>query len=179
MRRGVLLAIAMGLNLLTPSTASCQQAPANSVTDTGQTPPTPAQPAPARKITRQSAAKASAAPPSSTRTRQRAAPVAPGTPRKIVIRKGGAREPAEQIVPGIAPTEAARQRQNAEGWLNSTDAQLKQLAQRNLNPQQQETADQVRNYVNGAHVALQEGDVRRASTLAEKAHLLSDDLLSH
>jgi hypothetical protein len=31
----------------------------------------------------------------------------------------------------------------------------------------------------GARGALQEGDVRRASTLAEKAHLLADDLLKH
>jgi hypothetical protein len=31
----------------------------------------------------------------------------------------------------------------------------------------------------GARGALQEGDERRASTLAEKAHLLADDLLKH
>jgi hypothetical protein len=28
-------------------------------------------------------------------------------------------------------------------------------------------------------LALQEGDVRRASTLAQKAHLLSEDLVKH
>jgi hypothetical protein len=179
MRRGLVLAMAMGLSFLTPATALCQQTSADSVTGTGQPPPTPAQPPPARKITRQSAAKAGAAPPSPTKTRQQPAPVAPRSPRKIVVRKGGAREPAEQIVPGISPAEAARQRQNAEGWLSATDVQLKQLAPRKLSPQQQETADQVRNYINGAHAALQEGDVRRASTLAEKAHLLSDDLLNH
>jgi hypothetical protein len=179
MRRGVVLAMAMRLSFLAAATASCQQASADSVTHTSQPPPTPAQPPPSRKKPRQGAAKASAAPPGPTKTRRQPAPIAPGTPRKVVVRKGGAREPAEQIVPGISPAEAARQRQNAEGWLSSTDAQLKQLAPRKLSPQQQETAEQVRNYMNGAHAALQEGDVRRASTLAEKAHLLSDDLLNH
>jgi hypothetical protein len=79
----------------------------------------------------------------------------------------------------MTPAEALRQRQNAEQWLGSTDLQLKQLAGRNLNPQQQETLGQIRNYMEGARGALQEGDVRRASTLAEKAHLLADDLLKH
>jgi hypothetical protein len=111
--------------------------------------------------------------------RQRPAPPPPGTPKKIVVREGGASEPAEQIVPGMTPAEALRQRQNAEQWLGSTDLQLKQLAGRNLNPQQQETLGQIRNYMEGARGALQEGDVRRASTLAEKAHLLADDLLKH
>jgi hypothetical protein len=103
----------------------------------------------------------------------------PETPRKVVVREGGAREPAEQIVPGLSPAEAARQRQNAEQWLNSTDRELKQLPERSLNPEQQETIGQIRNYMDGAHQALREGDVRRASTLAEKAHLLSDDLVKH
>ena len=102
-----------------------------------------------------------------------------GAPRKVVVREGGAREPAEQIVPGMTPAEAVQQRQNAEQWLTSTDGQLKQLAERSLNPQQQETVGQIRNYMEGARRALREGDVRRASTLAEKAHLLSDDLVKH
>jgi hypothetical protein len=103
----------------------------------------------------------------------------PGTPRKIVVREGGASEPAEQIVPGMTPAEAARQRQDAQQWLSATDAQVKELAARNLTPPQQETLGQIRNYMNGARVALHEGDISRASTLAEKAHLLSEDLLHH
>jgi len=109
--------------------------------------------------------------------RHKRTPAPSGTPGKVVIREGGARAPAEQIAPGITPAEAVRQRQNVEQWLDSTDGQLKQLAQRQLNPQQQETVGQIRNYMKGARGALREGDVRRASTLAEKAHLLSDDLV--
>jgi hypothetical protein len=115
----------------------------------------------------------------STKSRQRTATAPDGAPRKIVVRKGGATEPAAQIAPDLAPAEAVRQRQNAEQWLGSTDLQLKQLAGRTLSAQQQETVGQIRNYMNGVRSALQEGDVQRANTLAEKAHLLADDLVRH
>jgi len=38
---------------------------------------------------------------------------------------------------------------------------------------------QIRNYMVGARSALQEGDLWRANTLAQKAHLLADDLVKH
>lgn len=102
-----------------------------------------------------------------------------GAPRKIVVREGGAVEPAAQIAPGLTPAEATRQRQNAERLLGTTDDRLKQLAARTLDGRQQETVGQIRNYVVGARSALKEGDVRRAGTLAEKAHLLVEDLVKH
>jgi hypothetical protein len=116
---------------------------------------------------------------SGTRKRHKRATPTPGAPRKIVVREGGASEPAAQIAPGITPAEAARQRQNAERLLGSTDGQLKLLAGRALDAQQQETVGQIRNYMEGARSALKEGDTRRASTLAQKAHLLSEDLVKH
>ncbi len=100
-------------------------------------------------------------------------------PKKIVVREGGAREPAEQIAPDITPAEALRQRQNAEQWLGSADERLKQIAGHPLDAPQRETVGQIRNYMQDARSALKEGDVRRASTLAEKAHLLAEDLISH
>jgi hypothetical protein len=100
-----------------------------------------------------------------------------GASRKVIVREGGATEPTAQMVPGIPPAEAARQRQNAALLLGSTDMQLKPLAGRTLDAQQSETLGQIRNYMTGARSALQEGDVRRASTLAEKAHQLADDLI--
>ncbi len=111
--------------------------------------------------------------------RKRAAPPPDGAPRKIVVREGGAREPAAQIAPGLTPAEQAHQRQSAERLLSSTDDQLSQLTLRTLNARQQETVDQIHNYMGGARSALKDGDLRRASTLAEKAHMLSDDLLKH
>jgi hypothetical protein len=38
---------------------------------------------------------------------------------------------------------------------------------------------QIGNYMAGTRSALKEGDVRRASTLAQKAHLLAEDLVKH
>jgi hypothetical protein len=106
-------------------------------------------------------------------------PAPDGGPRKVVVREGGAKEPTAQIVPGMSPAEATRQRQNAERLLGSTDERLKQLAGRTLNAHQQETVGQIRNYTDGARLALKEGDVQRASTLAQKAHLLAEDLAKH
>ncbi|MBZ5666063.1 MAG: hypothetical protein LAO30_15800 [Acidobacteriia bacterium] len=116
-----------------------------------------------------------------TKRRKRSAPApAPdGGPRKVVVREGGAREPAAQIAPGMTPAEAARQRQDAERLLGATDDQLRQLAGSTLTVRQQQTVGQIHNYMDGAHSALKEGDVRRANTLAEKAHLLADDLVKH
>jgi hypothetical protein len=111
--------------------------------------------------------------------RKRAASGPGGTARKIVVREGGASEPAAQIAPGMTPAEATRQRGNAEQLLGATDDKLKRLAGRTLDAKQQETMGQIRNYMEGARSALKEGDVRRANTLAQKAHLLSEDLVRH
>jgi hypothetical protein len=116
---------------------------------------------------------------STTKRRKRAAPPPTGEPLKIVVREGGASEPAAQIVPGMTPAETTRQRQNAERLLGSTGDQLKQLASRPLDEQRQETVEQIRNYMEGVRSALKEGDVQRANTLAEKAHLLAEDLVKH
>jgi hypothetical protein len=111
------------------------------------------------------------------RRRKRAVSAPNGAPHKIVVREGGAREPAAQIAPGMTPAEATRQRHNAEQLLGATDDKLKRLAGRTLDPKQRETVGQIRNYMEGARSALKEGDVRRANTLAQKAHLLSEDLV--
>ena len=111
--------------------------------------------------------------------RKRASSAPNGAPHKIVVREGGASEPAAQIAPGMTPAETIRQRHNAEQLLGSTDDKLKRLAGRPLDAKQQETVGQIRNYMEGARSALKEGDVRRATTLAQKAHLLSEDLVKH
>jgi hypothetical protein len=111
--------------------------------------------------------------------RKHTAPASNSGPKRVIVREGGASEPAAQIVPGMTPAEAARQRQNAERLLGSTGDQLKHLSGHSLNAPQQETVGQIQNYMDGARTALKEGDVQRASTLAEKAHLLADDLAKH
>jgi hypothetical protein len=107
------------------------------------------------------------------------APAGDGEPHKIVIRRGGVSEPATQIIPGMTLEESNRQRQQAQDLLAAADSDLKKLADRNLNPSQQETVSQIHHYMDVARSALDEGDFQRAHTLAQKAQLLSDDLVKH
>jgi hypothetical protein len=187
MRLACGLAIALGLSF--PATgqtppAPAEQAPAETTSTVGKTAPesvvkekTAVDSAKTKtaKTKSTTAGAASAA----TKRRKRTAPPPTGEPRKIVVREGGASEPAAQIVPGMTPAEATRQRENAERLLGSTGDQLKQLASRPPDAQRQETVDQIRNYMDGSRSALKEGDVQRANTLAEKAHLLAEDLAKH
>lgn len=157
-----------------PNTAAAEKIPAESV-------PVPEAKAPEsvvnskEKTNAASAGKVTRA--ASAKHRKHSAPVPEDGPRKIVVRKGGATEPAAQIAPGMTPEETVRQRQTAEGLLAATDDQLQMLAVRAPDARRQETVGQIRNYMENARLALKEGDVRRANTLAEKAHLLSDDLV--
>jgi len=177
------LAIALCLSLPAAGMASQQQEPAGSANSAGKAPP-----AAAAESTPDAGSKAAegvatkktdGSTSAATKRRKRAAPAPSGGPRKIMVREGGASEPAAQIAPDMTPAEAARQRQDAERLLASADDQLKVLAERALDPRQQETVGQIRNYMGGARSALQEGDLRRANTLAQKAHLLADDLVKH
>ena len=199
MRLACGLAIALWLNFPAAGVASRQQDAAGSANSAGQVPAAPAAPAeavpaaPAEAVpaagqkASESASKekTDASPASGTSTsattkrRKRAAPAQNGETRKIMVREGGASEPAAQIAPDMTPAEAAHQRQDAERLLGSSGDQLKLLAGRTLDARQQETVGQIRNYMVGARSALQEGDLRRANTLAQKAHLLADDLVKH
>lgn len=179
MRLACGLAIVLWLSFSAGGMASCQQDPSGSASSAGQTLPSPAsaEPAPAAGtpapvIVPKEKTKAK-------KRRKSTASAPSGGPRKIVVREGGAKEPAAQIVPGMTPAEAVRERNNAERSLGSADLQLKFLAGRTLDTRQQETMGQIRNYMEGARSALKEGDVRRASTLAEKARLLAENLVRH
>lgn len=102
--------------------------------------------------------------------------VTEGQPRKVVVREGSTNEPTAQIVTGMAPAEASRERQDAERLLIATDVTVKRAAPGPVDAQRQETVEQIHHYVAVAHAALKEGDISRAHTLAEKASLLAADL---
>ena len=79
----------------------------------------------------------------------------------------------------MAPEEATRQRQHAEQLLRSTDEALKRFDPLAFDLQQQETVSQIHNYMEHARLALNEGDIARGHTLAQKAGLLAQDLIKH
>ena len=102
-----------------------------------------------------------------------------GNPRKRIIRRGGVSEPTTQIIPGMTLDQSNRLRQEAQDLLTAADSDLKKLASRSLNVNQQETVSQIHHYMDIARSALVDGDIERAHTLAQKAQLLSDDLVKH
>src|SRR5208282_4178064 len=157
------LAIAFWLSLPAAGMASQQQEPADSANSAGKVPP-----AAATESTPDAGSKAS----EGVATKKTDGSASATTKRRK-------RAAAAQVAADLTPAEAARQRQDAERLLGSADDQLKLLAERTLDARQQETVGQIRNYMGGARSALQEGDLRRANTLAQKAHLLADDLVKH
>jgi hypothetical protein len=179
MRLACGLPIALWLGFLVAGMASVRQqsAVANSP---GQAPAEEKKALESATKEKTDAGSASAGSASVTRKRHKPTTPAPdGGPRRVVVREGGASEPTAQIVPGMTLAEAASQRQNAERLLSSADERVKQLAERMPDLRQQETVGQIRDYMDGARSALNEGDVRRANTLALKAHLLAEDLAKH
>jgi hypothetical protein len=72
------------------------------------------------------------------------------------------------------PAELRRQTENS---IASTEQGLKNI-NRNLDDQEQKTADHIREFIKEAKVALTSGDVDGAHTLADKAHVLLNELTS-
>jgi hypothetical protein len=96
--------------------------------------------------------------------------------QKKVVHRGSTAEPNPQLTPGITEEQAARQRQNTNDLLASTDASLQKLSGRQLTQDEQETVGQIRKFMEQVKEADKEGDLQRAYKLAVKAHLLSDAL---
>lgn len=97
--------------------------------------------------------------------------------KKKVVRHGGTDEPITQISPSMTEAQAAKMRSNTATLLNETDSNLQKLSGKTLPADQQETADQVRQFVEQSKEADQNGDLQRAASLANKAKLLSDALV--
>jgi outer membrane biosynthesis protein TonB len=97
-------------------------------------------------------------------------------PPKKVVRRGSTAEPNAQLTPSITEEQAARQREDTNNLLASTDASLQKLSGRQLTQDEQETVGQIRKFMEQVKEADKEGDLQRAYKLALKAHLLSDAL---
>ncbi len=123
-----------------------------------------------------SATAAKAAPPGA-HPGQKSTPDA--SPKKVVVRNGGASDSSEQLSPGLTAQQASSQRQTIDLLLVDTATNLKKLAGRQTTPGQDDMMGQVRQYVQQAKTAADAGDIERAHNLAVKAHLLSEELAKH
>ena len=92
------------------------------------------------------------------------------------MRRGSTAEPTAKLAPGITEEQAARQRDNTNRLLASTNASLQKLSRRQLTDDEQQTVAQIRKFMEQVKAADTAGDLERAYKLAVKAHLLSDAL---
>lgn len=60
-----------------------------------------------------------------------------------------------------------------------TEENLKIVASRQLNASQQDTVEQIKSYIKQSRKAEEDKDVQRAYNLANKARMLSGDLVKH
>ena len=95
-------------------------------------------------------------------------------PSKTIVRQGGTSEPSIQL----AGDQPQSQRDAVNQMLVSTESNLKKLADRQLNANQQDMVGQIRQFMQQSKSAQASGDYERARTLAWKAQLLSEELIN-
>ncbi|HEU5402894.1 MAG TPA: hypothetical protein VFU86_16155 [Terriglobales bacterium] len=81
-----------------------------------------------------------------------------------------------QITAEIPQNVANERRQQTEGLLQTAEANLKKI-NRTLTDGEESMQRQVRNYITQSRLAMQDGDLDRAYQLANKAQLLSQELV--
>ncbi len=104
------------------------------------------------------------------------APLLPCSPPKKVVRNGGSEEPTIQLIGGSPAQEASKQR-STEQLTAATQENLKKIAERQLSPSRQEMVNQVKQFMDQSKIAVAAGDLERGHNLAQKAHLLSEELV--
>jgi hypothetical protein len=104
------------------------------------------------------------------------APLPPCPPPKKVIHNGGSDEPTIQLIGGT-PAEQASNQRSTEQLTAATQENLNKIAQLQLTPGRQEMVNQIKQFMDQSKSAVAGGDAKRGHNLAQKAHLLSQELL--
>jgi outer membrane biosynthesis protein TonB len=97
-------------------------------------------------------------------------------PSKVIVRQGGTSEPSIQLGGGAGDA-TSHQRDTANQMLAATEANLSKIAGQQLNSNQLDMVNQIRQFIKQSKAAVADGDLERARTLAWKAQLLSDELV--
>lgn len=100
-------------------------------------------------------------------------------PTKKVVHNGSTGDLDVDIAPGVSQQQASQQLQTTNRLLAKADENLKIVGSRQLNSDQQDTVTQIKRYMKQSRDATESGDVQRAYTLANKARMLSSDLVKH
>jgi len=108
-------------------------------------------------------------------------PPRPPAPRRATSTAEPEPEPvkpeAPQISPQLSPEEKSRAQSVTESDLKSAQQDLDTASHHTLNATQQDMADKIRSFVAQARDAIGVADWLRAKNLAQKAHVLSAELI--
>ena len=98
-------------------------------------------------------------------------------PPKIVVRQGGTADPSIQLAGGPGTAQGSSKKDEVNQLLGATQENLKKIAGQPLSTNEQDTATQIRQFMDQSKAAIADGNLERARTLAWKAKTLSEDLV--
>ncbi len=99
-------------------------------------------------------------------------------PSKVIVKQGGTSDPSIQLAGAAAGSKQTSQElDTAKQMLATTEANLKQIAGRQLTSSQQDMVTQIKQFMEQSKAAVADGDLDRARTLAWKAQVLSEELV--
>ncbi len=105
-------------------------------------------------------------------------PARPAPPRKPAADVPATPKPAVPVIsPQISPADQAAYEQRITENLTTAERNLQQASAHQLNASQKDMAEKIRSFVDQAHEAMQASDWTRAQNLAQKAQVLSSELV--
>jgi len=128
------------------------------------TPSIPAEPSPARSKKRRAAPQAATAAPAKPEPVETAAEAPP------------TEAPPRRMEPVLPEGQRLQRIQDITAHLKEVEQTLARVATQSPSESQKRTVDQIRNFVTQAYAARDEGDIQKASGLADRALLLVQDL---
>jgi len=112
------------------------------------------------------------------------APPKPAPPRRTAGEPAAESEaeqpshpPAPQIAPQLSPSDQATYQRKTTDDIDGAERNLQQTSGKQLNAVQQDLVGKIRSFLAQARDASKDGDWARAQNLAQKARLLSDELI--
>jgi hypothetical protein len=91
------------------------------------------------------------------------------------VHNGGSKEPAIKLTGDTTSGEADKQR-STEQLTSTAEANLKKINERELQPNQKETVNQIQQFLQESKAATAAGNLELARNFAQKAQLLSEEL---
>jgi len=102
---------------------------------------------------------------------------APARPKPPEPAEAAAKPEAPQIAPQLSPAQLANAQKRTSDNIRVAERNLQTVGNKNLNASQKDLLEKVRGFLGQAHEAIMAADWVRAQSLAEKAQVLSAELI--